>query len=322
MRKIIILAGNFLLLLFMYSCQKSDFKNPEAHDPSSDVNQNMRRGGNSGANFIYATSAWLSGGEDPDYRLFTKEYKYGKLSKITASIQNVVTGGLDNFPLKVRYGFRQMSFVDEQFTGQTVGIFRFDHKGNLTSASLGGSPFPFHHFQPITYRLYYSRGRLKEIKYQYDIDPQTCEDYPELCANPPTLHPYVKIQYDNHRNISAISTGETSTFKYEYDLKRKVKDQFYADEAIHDYFDFWFFLRYLDILPELRPQNLLVRSVYTSPEGYLTRLERKYHNQKFKDGRLTSYDVQTNSSYNSDEKSASSKRLSADESWKVYWDCK
>jgi hypothetical protein len=302
-----------VLLLSIFSCKKTEIEAlPETKPEATEETLASRHGGASKCDYVQASSTRLEPGEF----MFTKEYQNGKLDKITAGVLNLTGGGLEGESYTVIHSYRKMEFVSE-WLNLTVVSLEFDNKGRVIYASTNGMAIPFsNNFRPMNFRFLYSNGRLSEIQYYYPIDPQYCEDYPELCEGEPVWEPYVKIHYDkNFKNVVKLSLGTEVSITYTYDYNKKVANQYYPSEYLYDFYDFFTFVSHLNLFPELQSQNLLVRSLFIAPGGYPAEYERTYSNHAFDTGnRLISYDVV--------EKWEDNEDTLGPYNWNIAWDCK
>ena len=121
---------------------------------------------------------------------------------------------------------------------------------------------------------------------------------------------WVKIRYDRtHKNVSRVSfyyPNETpfETMDFEYDYSKKPKAQFHGDQRLHR---FLYLLRYLNVVPDLNPEHLLIKSILTTDQ-YPGNSENVYSDHKFdKWGRLISYHK------NGD--------FWSNETWQINWKC-
>ena len=270
-----------LILITQIGCQKNaDF--PHFNERKSD--------------FWQATFSDHTYGIGPEYYLFTKHYRPGTilLDKMTVSFLNIATTFSDKHTdLKITYAPQEMIITDE--SADTIAIFEFKPNGQLLRAWCDVYVLPHSIVKgrsSLIFQFIYSGNRLDEVKL---LD-----------------EPYVKIKYDQtNKNVASIEFGQNfGTIFYQYDYNRTANGQYYPDEKRGDYFRFWYFLKYLNLLPELQPKNLLTGS-YDDTQEYPGPTSNVYSNQSFDAAnRVISYEV--NSTF------VNTSAFSV-ESWNVYW---
>jgi hypothetical protein len=241
--------------------------------------------------------------------LFTKHYYYNSLilKSITLLFQNVAGRPHDSVNLKVSYFGNNMIFLDDKL--DTQAIFTFSNNGRLlevkTSLPNSKGLSNFLHWS-VDMKFFYKGNKLTEIQF---LDLQNI--YWE-----PNWRTYLKLTYDSYnKNVSAIDMpglGSSAIHvKYDYDYSRKANGQYYPDEHVGDFYNFLTFLRYLNIFPELQPNNLLIHS-YISDAEYPGNIERWYTDHHFNsDGNLVSYKM----------KSIIGSLSLPVEDWNLVWTC-
>jgi hypothetical protein len=295
MKRILSAAACCLLIVVFTGCQKKD----QWHWAQQKK-----------CDYVYASSKALSDASDEEWPLFAKTFdNSGKLTKISAAFRNIVGGIYEFHEFNVRYQGNHVFFVRPR--GDTAATFEFNNNKKLIWA-VTSIPFATGTNQLFNFRFSYQSGRLQGIDYQIAEED---ENEP----GPNDWYGFMSLLYDGHKNVSRLtysSAGYADAVRvdYEYDYQKKAKEQFYPDEAYGDTHNFWYFLKYLNIFPEVNGPNLLKRSMYTShPEGYPATYERIYSEHKLDgSGKLVSYWQKP--LWNGLE-------VGLPEFWKIKWNC-
>lgn len=296
MKKIVI-PTLLLFVFFVTGCKKN---NPEFVTEELAEQKNQKNGWVHGGHCDYeaAYSKAISNEGTEEVPLFQKYYSGSRLQKIKVHFRNVAGGAYEPFVLKVVYQPKRMIFLREG-NGDTTAILDFNHSGKLVRAR---APIPFHQgwsFQ-TSFRFFYYQGKLKKIESGH-LELTESQEYETV------WFPYINIDYDfKKKNVSRVTfpafgstTGES--IKYWYDYSRKAKAQVYPDDMAGDYHYFFYFLKYLNIFPELTPENILTRSLQVTE--YPGTFDRRYADHQFDaSGKLISYKEN-------------------DDLWKIDWKC-
>jgi hypothetical protein len=219
--------------------------------------------------------------------LFSKTYDVSnRLSQITFRLRNVAYFPVNQYSYTVSYPQGHMVFTGMK--GETVYDFEFNKQGRLDNVNGNG------------YRFIYRGSKLTAI------------------VNGVESAPFIQLSYDKtNKNISKLlffHSGSYDSIQYVYDYSRKIKEQVYPDDMIGDGASFYFFLKYLNVLPDLQPENMLTRSTYGSTEfyPYPSFYDRVYTNHTTdKEGKLVSYTQTSHRSYD----------ITLVENWSIDWKC-
>jgi hypothetical protein len=267
--------------------------------------------GHTDCDYVQASSAAVDNESEKVLPLFTKYYGAdGKLDKIYVSFMSDAGGNYEQTTLKFAYDERRIR-IDNENTGNTVAVLNFNPAGFLTSARIEIGVFPDGRVDPDNeqqnqYRYFYQGGRLKEIQLgEFHENPSPGFDW----------YSYMKVEYDyTGKNVAKLS-GIGPTMTYTYDYSRKAKNQFYADERFGDYF--FYFLKYLDLLPGLNPENILVKSFKDTNE-YPGKKERTYSQHAIdRSGKLLFYKQETKVI----SVDGGSEYFEIPEEWNIDWKC-
>jgi hypothetical protein len=287
-----------LLLIVIAGCKRNDFENlPGAL-------QKIK------CDYIQASSPYLSMDHTLTVPLFTKVYNaQNRLEKILVRFRNVATPFLYPSTLDVSYPPGRVVFVREE-DGDTAAVLELHPSGKVIRAQ-AATPFYLGWEFKRDYAFQYSGNRIQEIQIAEE-DAHTHTRY---------WNPFVQFTYDKgNKNVSKIifgGIGQNASYdsiQYQYDYSRKANAQVYPDDMLGDYHQFFFFLKYLNLFPELQPENILISSAYgsTLPFSYPSYYDRKYSAHTFDaQGKLLSY--KQNSSRPTDQ--------IFDEEWLVDWKC-
>jgi hypothetical protein len=287
-----------ILLILFASCKRNDFENlPGALQKAK-------------CDYVQASSPYLSMDHTQTVPLFTKIYNaQNRLDKILVRFRNVATPFLYPSTLDVSYQPSRVVFVREE-DGDTAAVLELHPSGKIISAR-AATPFYLGWEFQRDYAFTYSGNRLQEIQIEEE-DAHTHSRH---------WNPFVQVTYDKgNKNVSKIifgGIGQNASYdsiQYQYDYSRKANAQVYPDDMLGDYHQFFFFLKYLNIFPELQPENILTGSSYgsTLPFSYPSYYDRKYSDHTFDaQGKLISY--KQNSSRPTDQV--------FDEEWQVDWKC-
>jgi hypothetical protein len=285
-----------LILTGINSCKKNDLKglNGSFNKNKCDYVQ---------ATFLY-TRPQLFG----PIVLFTKTYDASlQLQSIYCQFRNVATGIQYSFNLSVFYQPGQIIFTRNN--GDTTAVLNFGSNGRLIRAS---AAFPFYPDWGGTgnYNFIYNGNKLREIQI-------TGSKY---SGDPGHLIPYIQLAYDNgNKNMTKLTfngisrSSDKSWIDYRYDYSRKARAQVYPDDMLGDYHMFYFFLKYLNVIPGIQPENILSSSLSGSdnPHDYPGSYERQYSNHQFDaEGRLVTYTQHSTSGH-----------LDQTENWTIEWKC-
>jgi hypothetical protein len=286
-----------LLLATIISCKRNELKGL-----NGSYNKNK-------CDYEQATVHWDKPETYGPITLFTKSYDASsRLQSIYCQFRNVATGIQYSFNLTVSYQPGKMIFTRDN--GDTTAVLNFGANGRLISAS---TAYPFYPDWGGTrnYNFIYNGNMLTEMQI-------TGSKY---SGEPGHLIPYIQLAYDNgNKNISRLTFYGISrdTYKswidYHYDYSRKARAQVYPDDMLGDYDMFYFFLKYLNVIPVLQPENILSSSLSGSdnPHDYPGSYERQYSNHQFDaERRLVSYTQQ----------SVVNNRLKGIENWTIDWKC-
>ncbi len=222
--------------------------------------------------------------------LFKKVYQPGskKLQSILMSFRNVAGVGYDPFTLNVVYLPRRTVFLRPG--GDTAAILYYSHSGKLIRAQ-ASIPFNAGWEWKYSFRFNYHDGNLRKIESS------------ELVINDGVTfdtiwHPYIRLGYDHtKKNVDEISFSSFGSqtgpkIRYSYNYSKKVKYQVYPDDMYGDYHYFFFFLKNINVLPDLKPEHLLIKSQTYNFE-YPGNFIRKYSNHVIHGGRVSFYKQST-----------------------------
>ncbi|MET0241840.1 MAG: hypothetical protein ABW174_00140, partial [Flavitalea sp.] len=127
------------------------------------------------------------------------------------------------------------------------------------------------------FTFFYNTGKLSEIKTEENG----------------VLRTYAKVEYDNTgKNVRSVTFDDNNGVNngkvtYAYDYSKKVAAQYVPDDEVGHHF--WAFLKYLNILEELKPENLLTGS-FLRTEHVPGDQTRVYSEHRFDSkGRLISF---------------------------------
>jgi hypothetical protein len=296
MRKVYF-ACFLLLLSALSSCKKSDLKGLNGF-----YNKNK-------CDYVQASAPGIIPETTGPIALFTKTYDAStRLQSIYSRFRNVATGIRYSFNLTVSYQPGKMIFIRDN--GDTSAVLNFGPSGRLVSAT-AATPFYLDWSYRRDYNLIYAGNVPREI--QITGEPHS--------ADAGQWIPFVQMAYDNgNKNITRLTFGgiyrssDKSWIDYRYDHTRKAKAQVYPDDMMGDYHMFYFFLKYLNVIPELQPENLLTSSSFGG-EGtsfYPASFERQYSNHLLDaGGKLVSYTQ--HSSFPTEQERT--------ENWQIDWTC-
>ena len=286
-----------LLLTGIYSCKKNDLKVLNGM-----FNKNK-------CDYVQASAPGIIPETTGSIALFTKTYDASaRLQSIYNRFRNVATGIQYSFNLSVSYQSGQMIFTRDE--GDTTAVLNFSPNGRLTSAK-SATPFYLDWSYRREYNFIYAGNVLREIQINGEAHS----------ADAGQWIPYIQLAYDKgNKNITRLTAGgiyrssDRSWIDYRYDPSRKARAQVYPDDMFGDYHMFYFFLKYLNVLPELQPENLLTSSSFGG-EGssfYPASFERQYSNHQLDaSGKLVSYTQ--HSTFPSNQERT--------ENWQIDWTC-
>jgi hypothetical protein len=295
MRKVYLAC--FLLILTASSCKKNDLKGLNGI-----FNKNK-------CDYVQASAPGIIPETTGPIALFTKTYDASsRLQSIYSRFRNVATGIRDSFNLAVSYLPGTMVFTRNN--GDTTAVLNFSANGRLTSAK-AATPFYLDWSHRREYNFIYAGNVLREIQINGEVHSSDAGQW----------IPYIQLAYDNgNKNVSRLTFGgiyrssDKAWIDYSYDHSRKAKAQVYPDDMLGDYHMFYFFLKYLNVMPELQPENLLASSSFGG-EGtshYPASFERQYSNHILDaGGKLVSY-TQHSSFPTAQERT---------ENWQIDWTC-
>jgi len=289
----------WLIVLFtgFISCKKSDLKGFNGF-----INKNK-------CDYIQASAPGIIPETTGPIALFTKTYDASsRLQSIYTRFRNVATGIIENFNLNVSYMPGKMIFIRDN--GDTSAILNFGPSGRLLTAT-AATPFYLNWSYRRDYNFIYTGNALSEI--QITGEPHS--------ADAGQWIPYIQLAYDNgYKNITKLTAGgiysssDRSWIDYRYDRTRRPRAQVYPDDMFGDYHMFFFFLKYLNVIPGLQPGNLLASSSFGG-EGtgfYPASFERQYSNHQLDaDGKLVSYTQHSSFPTNQE----------VTENWQIDWTC-
>jgi hypothetical protein len=297
MRKVYF-ACCLLLLAGIYSCKKNDLKGLNGI-----FNKNK-------CDYIQASAPGIIPETTGPIALFTKTYDASsRLQSIYTRFRNVATGIRESFNLTVSYLPGKMIFLRDN--GDTSAVLNFSPSGRLTTAT-AATPFYLDWSYRRDYNFIYSGNALREIQITGEVHSVDAGQW----------IPFIQLAYDNngYKNITRLTAGgiyrssDKSWIDYRYDRTKRAKAQVYPDDMFGDYHMFYFFLKYLNVIPGLQPENLLASSSFGG-EGtsfYPASFERQYSNHQLDaDGKLVSYTQ--HSSYPSNQEKT--------ENWQIDWTC-
>jgi hypothetical protein len=288
MKRILVAATCCMLIIAITGCQKKD---------------QWPWGLQKRCDYVEASSKAISNENDQVLPLFTKTFdNSGKLTKIRAAFRNIVGAYYVLEDFNVSYQGYSIFFTRP--SGDTVAALQFNNNKKLIWA-VTNIPFGTNGSQQYNFRFLYQAGKLKSIESQDFLDN-------EYDPEPNPWFPYLQLSYDNgFKNVSRLDFG-SAHIDYEYDHQKKAKEQFYPDEMYGETHKFWYLLKYLNVVPDANPENLLKRSVYSQPEeGYPNNFERRYSDHKLDgSGKLVSY-WQKNTW----------EHQNGSEFWTVKWNC-
>src|SRR6476660_629942 len=286
-----------LLLTTIISCKRTDLKGL-----NGSYNKNK-------CDYEQATVHWDKPQTYGPITLFTKSYDASsRLQSIYCRFRNVATGIQYSFNLNVSYQPGQMIFTRDN--GDTTAVLNFSPNGRLTSAK-AATPFYLDWSYRRDYNFIYAGNVPREIQISGAVNSVDAGQW----------IPYIQLAYDKgNKNITRLTAGgiyrssDKSWIDYRYDPSRKAGAQVYPDDMFGDYHMFYFFLKYLNVLPELQPENLLTSSSFGG-EGssfYPASFERQYSNHQLDaGGKLVSYTQ--HSTFPSNQERT--------ENWQIDWTC-
>ncbi|HEY0356784.1 MAG TPA: hypothetical protein VGC29_11295 [Flavisolibacter sp.] len=305
-----------LLVLIFPGCRKKDLVN-ESLPSLTEEEGNRSNSTRNQCDFSEASSNSISLTGEPGFTSLFKKYYMpgsGKLDKILVSFRNIAAPGAnDPALLKLIYRHNRIIFLNDNSL-DTMAILNFDNAGKLRYAQ-AGLPFHFGWSLKTGFRFIYHQDKLIKIENSEQVyigDDQYQTNW----------YPYINIRYDHQKkNVSEIffpAFGAPGpSIKYEYNYSRKVKNQVYPDDMMGDYHYFLYFLKYLNLFPELTPEHLLVRSKAFNTD-YPGNYDRRYSNHVVDgSGKLLFY--HQNSSINDVETGVN---FSNTEKWKIDWKCR
>jgi hypothetical protein len=295
MRKVYF-ASFLLILTALSSCKKNDLKGMNGI-----FNKNK-------CDYVQASAPGIIPETSGSIALFTKTYDASsRLQSIYSRFRNVATGIQYSFNLNVSYQPGQMIFTRDN--GDTTAVLNFSPNGRLTSAK-AATPFYLDWSYRRDYNFIYAGNVLREIQISGEVHSVDAGQW----------IPYIQLAYDKgNKNITRLTAGgiyrssDKSWIDYRYDASRKARAQVYPDDMFGDYHMFYFFLKYLNVLPELQPENLLTSSSFGG-EGisYPASFERQYSNHQLDaSGKLVSYT----------QHSAFPTNQERTENWQIDWTC-
>lgn len=233
--------------------------------------------------------------------LFQKKYKHGssELRQIIASYRNIATPAV-TAPDTMNVIYKDQRIIFIRLSGDTVAMLTFGLNAKLLKAA--AVPFMRSDWNlREEFRFSYTGNRLREITYFEDNK---------------VTWPYIRVQYDKtNKNVSKVLFGNLTndfyqdSIVYQYDYSKKARGQFYPDEMLGDHFNFWYFLKFLNVLDGVQPENVLLNSYMTN--SYPGDIERSYTAHKFDSkGNLIYYKQHRNIP-----------QLPFYEEWQVDWRC-
>jgi hypothetical protein len=314
-----ILGISLMLSVLFVGCKKetADTADKGLQNLENDV-EGSARSRNPKCDFSEAISKSISDDGTQLQSLFKKYYKGNstKLDKIMVSFRNVAAPGGNNITtMKVQYKYGKMIFLNES-NSDTMVVLNFDPSGKLVKAE-AGMPIYAGWSGKIGFRFFYHQNRLSSIEsselvYLGDDNYDT------------TWIPYIRLKYDYSKaNVSEVefrAFGEEpgTSIKYKYNYSRKVKYQVYPDDMMGDYHYFFYFLKYLNLFPELTPSHLLIES-QTNNIVYPGDYRREYsHHHIDSDGRLIFYKQRSIIDMEQSRNTSSEGYI---EWWKINWKC-
>jgi hypothetical protein len=288
---------SFLLILTaLSSCKKNDLKGMNGI-----FNKNK-------CDYIQASAPGIIPETSGSIALFTKTYDASsRLQSIYSRFRNVATGIRESFNLTISYQPGKMIFTRDN--RDTTAVLNFSANGRLTSAIVA-TPFYLDWSYQRDYNFIYAGNVLREIQISGEVHSVDAGQW----------IPYIQLAYDKgNKNITRLtaggiySTSDKFWIDYHYDPSRKARAQVYPDDMFGDYHMFYFFLKYLNVLPELQPENILTSSSFGG-EGisYPASFERQYSNHQLDaNGKLVSYT----------QHSAFPTNQERTENWQIDWTC-
>ncbi len=294
------------------ACKKTDQPLIVNEDSTTiDETELERRYSSSGCDYVEASSKVVSFDGTQVEPLFKKFYdRHGKLYRIRLNFLDPQASGFQHFYLNVSHAYRKMIFTRND--GDTALILNFDRHGRLTGSKnwygfLYGADEGINEDAHYLREFVYQHGRLKQINFG-EVFFVNSEDPPAHYDT--TWSVETIIDYDWKKNPSHINfPGQENEpplydFFYTYDLKRKAKAQFYADERLPRFF---YLLKYLNLFPELNPDNILLSLIMITSQYPGDQLNT-YNSHRFdRSGRLISY--------------AKEGSIWAPEKWFIEWRC-
>jgi hypothetical protein len=279
MKKQFTAAVSLLLLLSIFSCRKADIEPQQSQEAMEAESEDGYHGNKADCGYYQARTNRMSDMSDIVNPLFTNEYDHnGKIKKMIINFRHIIGGFWRpiNTPLIVTHLYRTSIFVN-QTNGDTVAIIKYNQHGKpiwaRTIAHLMYSP------DLEEFRFNYIGGKISSI--------QTCT---YQIQNPPTEDQkiwtnYMRLNYDKTgKNVSKMIM-KNGNISIQHNYSRKAKAQYYPNiNELH----FWNFLMYMNMFPEVHPQNLVTSTLWigTGVDEYVERHYVKYYDHKFDHGRL------------------------------------
>ncbi|RYY57102.1 MAG: hypothetical protein EOO09_04090 [Chitinophagaceae bacterium] len=208
---------------------------------------------------VSASSVRLSNESDTELDLFKKTFAPGtyKLTSLFAFYRNSAGGPAypeiaESFPVS----YEGQKMIVRKNASETVSFF-FDNSGDVVkaiNAQFGAS---------YEYKFVRSGGKLSKIMQRYSFDGFTDE-----------WTDFYKVNYDaSKKNVVRETLGTDEVITYTHNNSKKVKGQFLADQTYGDSFYFLALVKYLNLCPELRSENLITKMTVVSasyPGDYQT----------------------------------------------------
>lgn len=246
-----------LVIFIFQGCSKSDLIKYLLNNP-----------GKSGCEIVEGEFDLVEYPDEVTGPLFKKYYdsQTKMLNRIDIGYRNIVGSVPVVKPMYISYEAQKMILLDENH--DTSIVLHFNSKGQVQKATVPR----FLGFLPNQeVRFLYSGNHLKEVQV-YDAG----------------WYSYVKVEYDQKKkNVSKLHMG-VANITYEYDYTKKAKGQCYIDENLGDAYNFWYLLKFLNLLPSIEPENVL-KSTYSVTNSYPGDFLRKYSAHQFDGGKLTYY---------------------------------